>query len=137
MIRALKVVMIVYGAILILGGLAGILIPDQMAKLAGVGEPGGYAKSVIATLGAIRLAAGVWVIIAGQDPLRHINWVKFGIMELLLLVAVSLYSISQGYVEFSQGGTLLVLAAILAVVLLALYPWRVARATPPVTAPKL
>jgi hypothetical protein len=135
--KALKVVMIVYGVILVLGGLAGVTIPDQMAKLAGVEEIGDYVKSVILTLGAIRLAAGVWVIVAARDPLRHINWVKFGITELLLLVVVNVYSLLRDYIEFSPGGAVfLVLAFILAVALLVFYPWRAARVTQQASANK-
>ncbi len=88
----------------------------------GLVEIANYAKWLIATLGAIRLAAGIWVIVAGQDPLRHINWVKFGITECILLVIVSLYSIARGYVDFSQVGVLLILVSILAVAFLILYP---------------
>ena len=121
MLRALKVVMVVYGAILVVGGLANILIPDRMAELGGVGEMSGYAKGLMAYLGAIRVAAGVWVIVAGRDPVSRSSWVKFAILELILFVVVGSYSIIQGYVDFTQGGgPLLIVAAIFAVVLVAL-----------------
>ena len=129
MLRALRVVMIIYGVILVLGGIAGMVIPDQVAKLADVEEIDGYTKSIIITLGAIRLASGVWVIAASRDLLHNIYWVKFGITEGFLLVAVGVYSIIRGYIEFNQGGPLFILAAVITVALLIFYPWRAGRTT--------
>jgi hypothetical protein len=127
MVKALKVVLIIYGVILILAGLADIIIPDQVAEGYGIGEIPGYAKWMAAGMGAIFIAAGVWVIAAGRDPLRHIYWVKFVITKSILAVVVTVYSIAQGYVDFSQVGGLIILDAVFAVAFLALYPWRAAR----------
>jgi hypothetical protein len=127
MTTALKVVMIVYGVILILGGLADIVIPDQVAEMYGLGECPGYVKWMAAGMGTILIAAGVWLIAAGRDPLRHIYWVKFVITKSILTVVVTAYSTAQGYVDFSQVMGLIIVDAVFAVAFLALYPWRAAR----------
>ncbi len=124
MIKALKVVMIVFGAIGILAGLSDIIVPDQAAKLYGFGEIADYVRWILALGGASFVAAGIWVIVASRDPIRHINWVKFEITKSLLFTAVTAYSIIQGYVSFSQVGALLILFAVFAVLFLVFYPWR-------------
>lgn len=127
--RALKVTLIVFGAVLILEGLIDIIIPDQRARLMGLGEIAGYVKLLMAILGATWVAVGVWLIVAGREPLLHINWVKFAITKCILVVVVSLSSIILGYVNFSQGGPLVILDAVFAVAFLAFYPWRAVHGT--------
>ena len=129
MIKALKLVMIVFGAIGILAGLSDIIVPEQVAKLYGFGEIADYVRWILALGGASFVAAGIWVIVASRDPIRHINWVKFEITKSLLFTAVTAYSIIQGYVSFNQVGALLILFAIFAVLFLVFYPWRVKEST--------
>ena len=123
MIRALKVVMIVYGAITILMGLLDITMHDLVAQMYGFDEVASYAKWMGWMICAIFIAIGVWVIVAGRGPLQHINWVKFVITMSILAVVVSVHSILVGYVGFSQiGGA--IIDGIFAVAFLALYSWR-------------
>ncbi len=126
MIRTLKVLLIVVGAIHILFGLSFIIIPEQWAVMAGVRELINYARWLLALLGASFIAAGVYVMVAGRDPLQHINWVKFVILKSALVVVVGAYLIIRGYVEFSQVGPVIILDAVFAVAFLIFYPWRVA-----------
>lgn len=127
MIKALKVLLIIIGVVYILVGLATIIIPDQWAALGGIEEISAYERWLLAVLGASFIAAGVWVIVAWRDPLRHINWVKFVILKSILTVVVGVYLITQDYVDFSQVGPVIILDAVFTVALLALYPWRAAR----------
>ena len=129
MIKALKVTMIIWGTIAILAGLQYIIFPEQAAERAGFGQIADYVRWFNAFSGAIFISCGVWVIVASRDPIRHINWVKFEITKTLLVLAVTVYSIIQGYVHFSQIGPILVLFAVFAVAFLALYPWRVKAST--------
>ena len=59
MIKALKVVMIIWGALVVLSGLGLIVVPDQMREYAILGEYAGHAKWIMALLGAVWIAAGV------------------------------------------------------------------------------
>ena len=121
--------MIIFGVLVVLSGLADIIIPDQVKELYGLGETADYVNWMGALLGAAYIAAGFWIIIAGRDPLRHINWVKFVITWCILTVVINVYSITQGYVDFSQNGGSIIFDAVFAVVFLALYPWRAARSS--------
>lgn len=127
MLKALKVVMIVYGVVHILLGLMDITMHELVATLYGFGEVARYVNWMGEVIGALFIAIGVWVIFAARDPIRHINWVKFAITTSSLVLVVSVHSILVGYVQFSQVGGSIVLAGIFVVALLASYPWRMAR----------
>ena len=71
MIRALKVTMIIWGAIAILAGLQYIIIPEQAAQRAGFGQIADYVRWFNAFSGAIFISCGVWTgIIMYDRPAR-------------------------------------------------------------------
>lgn len=127
MIRALKVAIIVFGVIHILLGLALIFAPYQTASMLGFSEIAAPAVYIAALCGLTFIAASVWLIVAGRDPLRHLIWVKFAISWTLLGVVVQLYLVAQGVVNFSQAGPGIIIDAVFAVAFLAFYPYRAAR----------
>jgi hypothetical protein len=127
MIRALKVVLIVFGVIEILLGLSLVIFPDQAASMAGVSEVSGYLIYTMASLGICLIAPGVFLIVAARDPLRHINWVKFAIVWCILGAVAGLYSIVRGAVDFSHVSMQIIMDAVFAVLFLALYPYRAAK----------
>ncbi len=129
MLKALSIVMIVFGAIGILFGLSDIIAPEQGAKLFGFGEAPDYVRWIAAMAGASYVAAGSWVIVAARNPIRHILWVKYLITKSLLFTVVTAYTLIRGYVSFSQVGALLILFAVFAVLFLVFYPWRVKEST--------
>ncbi len=127
MIQGLKIALITLGVIVILLGLAFIVIPELLASTFGFGEIPNYAPYVMAMLGISFIAPGVWLIVAGRDPLRHIAWVKFAILWSLLGVVAGVYSILQGAVDFSQVGIGIIQDAVFATAFLVFYPYRAAR----------
>ena len=127
MIRALKVVLIVFGVEEILMGLLLVIYPDKVASMSGVNEVTGYLKYIMASLGICLIAPSVFLIVAARDPLRYINWVKFAIAWCILGTVAELYSIVKGNVEFNHSGMLIIMHAVFAVVFLALYPYRRAK----------
>ena len=129
MIRGLQAALIIYGALGILLGLMLIVAPNQAASMFGFGEISDYTKYFMALCGISFIAPGVWLVVAGRDPLRHITWVKFAVLWSILAVVAGLYSIVQGVVTFSQAGTGIILDAVFAVAFLVLYPYRAARGT--------
>ena len=124
MIRALKVVLIVFGVIEILLGLSLVIFTDQAASMAGISEVSGYLMYTMASLGMCLIAPSVFLIVAARDPLRHINWVKFAILWSILGVVGGLYSIVRGDVDFSHVGMQIIMDAVFAVLFLVYYPWR-------------
>lgn len=124
MIRAVKVIMAIFGSVLILEGLLDVVMPAQRASMF---EPGGSSASVLfymTILGATWVAAGIWVVAASRDPARHVSAVKFVITLPTLLSMALIFSILRGYVGLGQVIIELALDAFFALSLLALYPWR-------------
>jgi hypothetical protein len=125
MTKTLKGIMVVYGIILALTGLASVIVPEQMAKIWNLSEVVGYAKWFVATLGAVYIAAGAWLISAGRDPLPQFIWVKFTITKTLLSLAVTIYAIVKDFILYSPAmGLVLSVEAVFAILFLTFYPWR-------------
>ncbi len=129
MIRGLKVVLIVFGVRNILLGLAFIVTPQLVANGLGFGEIADYVPYLMGIFGLSLIAPSVWLIAAARDPLRHITWVKFGILFMILGVVVQLYSVIQGGVDFSQVGIGIITDGVFGAALLVFYPWRAARSS--------
>ncbi|MFC1961635.1 hypothetical protein ACFLWN_01105 [Chloroflexota bacterium] len=129
MIKPLKVTMIVYAVIGIVLGLAFFFVPHQLSAMLGheAGAGPASAPALAAELGVGFVAAGIFLIIAARDPLKHILWVKYAIVFAILLLAALLYSLILGYFNLSQAGTGLIIHAVFAIALLVFYPWRAAR----------
>ena len=125
MIKALRVVMIVWAIIMILYGLAFIFVPEQLGAMSGFEKGPAYVAYLGALLGVSWIVPAVFVIIAARDPLRNIMWVKFVTVLQVLALAADVYSLLRGFIDLSQGGMGLILDAVLAVLLLVFYPWRV------------
>ena len=129
MIKALKVVLIVYGVIGILFGLAFIFFPHELGDMMGYEKGPDYVPYFLVALGGCFIAPSVFIIAAARDPLRHISWVKFAILWSVLCLVTGLYSVIQGYVDFGQAGMSIIIDAVFTAALLVFYPWRAARSS--------
>ena len=129
MIKPLKVTMILYAVIGIVLGLAFIFFPRQLSAMLGheAGAGPASAPAMAAELGVCFVAAGIFLIIAARDPLKHILFVKYAIVCAILMLAAILYSLILGYLDLSQAGTGLIIHVVFAAALLAFYPWHTAR----------
>jgi hypothetical protein len=124
MIKALKVTMIVWSAIVIFMGLVYIIFPDQLNEMGGYPKGSSLVIYLLALLGICYISAGAFVILATRDLLKNIRWVQFAIAVTILTVVVVASSIGRGLVTFSQEGIPLIINTVFAVVFLALYPYR-------------
>jgi len=131
MIKALKVVLIIFGALSIASGLAHIIAPDQLKSMMGIEEMPAVCEPALfamAMVGISFIAGGVYLIVVGtRDIIRHIYWVQFAILWAILAVAAGLYSVAQGYVTFDQVMMPIIMDAVFAVAFLVLYPYGKAR----------
>ena len=123
--NALKVTMTGYGAAGALFGLWYIILPRQAIEI--------QSPSVVVTaylvgtkmaLGASIFSAGIFLMIAARDLVRHILWAKFAIVFATLFLAVSLYSGFLLYDDVSQAFVGIIIHGVAAAALLAFYPWR-------------
>lgn len=119
----LKVALVLYGAIHIVQGLFLIIDPNRMVSLSGFSGVADFGPYFLALLGSTFIAAAIWFIVAGLDPLPNITGVKFAILWSVLLLVVQLYSLTQG-VDFSQIWPGIAVTAVFAVAFLFFYPYR-------------
>jgi hypothetical protein len=124
MLRALKVMMIVWSAVVILLGLAYIFFPVQLGEMGDFEKAPVWVEYILALVGICYIAAGAFVIMASRDPLKHIMWVQFAIAMAILEVIIVASSIGRGLVTFNQEGIALIVNAVFAVIFLVLYPRR-------------
>jgi hypothetical protein len=85
MVKGLKVAMAVWAVVGILFGLGFVLAPEQLCSMFGFEKPPTYVPYFLALLGIAYIIAGVFVIIAARDPLKHIMWIQLAIVWSLLL----------------------------------------------------
>jgi hypothetical protein len=122
--RNLKVALVLFGAIHMVQGLFLIIDPNGVAKLFGFEELAVYVPYIMALLGSTFIAAGVWFIITGLDPLQNINGVRFAILWAGLLLVIQLYAVAQDYIVFGETWTEIALTAVFTVAFLFFYPYR-------------
>jgi energy-converting hydrogenase Eha subunit C len=124
MIKGLTVVMIVWAVIGILFGLGFVFAPDQLCSMFSFEKGPAYVPYFLALVGIAYIVAGIFVIIATRDPLKHIMWVQLAIAWSLLDALAALYFIIRGNVNFSQAGMVPIMDVVFVVAFLVFYPWR-------------
>jgi len=127
MLKALKVILIVYGSLAVVLGVLQAFFPNVISAMMNLGEmpdvcnPGLYA---LAASGISLIAGGIFLIIAGsRDILRHIAWVQFALLWSILFVAIAVFSVLMGYVDFRQAMGAIITDGVFFILLLAFYPW--------------
>lgn len=129
MTGVLRVLLWIYGIILIVVGLGCIISPDWMAEIFyGVENLPNGGLFFVVMLGSVFVPIGVWLAAAGRDPVKFITWVKFVILKIGIWIVVEVFTLIKGYIEpDAMVITLLVVDFIFGLAFLVFYPWRAAR----------
>jgi len=77
---------------------------------------------LIGLWGCVFLSLAIGYAIAATDPIRHVAWVQVGIARGALECAFGFICISRGVATWQQAGGGIVIAALITVAYLALYP---------------
>ena len=127
MLKALKVILIVYGALAVVLGVLQAFFPNAVSSMMNLGDipdacsPGLYA---LAASGISLITGGIFLIIAGtRDILRHIAWVQFALLWSILFVAIAVFSVLMGYIDFRQAMGGIITDGIFFILLMIFYPW--------------
>jgi hypothetical protein len=127
MIKALKVILIIYGALAVILGVLQAFFPGVVRAMMDLGDmpdvcnPGLYA---LAASGISLIAGGIFLIIAGtRDILRNIAWVQFALLWSILFVAIAVFSVLMGYVDFRQAMGAIITDGVFFILLMVFYPW--------------
>ncbi|MFN3650870.1 MAG: hypothetical protein ACK47B_14940 [Armatimonadota bacterium] len=122
MLLTLRVVLVFDAAILFLLGLALLFVPVRVGAAFGFTEvPAGF-QFLVSLWGCALFSLGLGYVAAARDPHRHVVWVQVGIVRGVLEALVGILYLARGLVSTEQalGGT--ILAAVMAVAYMVLYP---------------
>jgi len=126
MLKALKILIIIWSAIGILFGLGMVFLPEQMGTMQGYATEGvaSYIPYLLASIGVFMIVSSSFII-AGvcRDILRNILWVQFAIAGAIFSVAVAVYSMLMGFVTFQQVMLGIIIDGAFFIAFMALYPW--------------
>jgi hypothetical protein len=126
--KALKVSMIVYGAVGALFGLVYILVPRQAIELQSAEvQASQYLVATKMALGAGILPTAIFGLIAARDPIKNIRWVNFILVFALLFLAVALYCGFVLYADVGQAMVGIVIHGLAVLALIGFYPRGAAR----------
>lgn len=122
--KVLKVSMYIYGVIVLIAGLQLVFTPKQMADWFGLGQLADNALFTSMMLGAIYVVASFFIFAACRDLVKNINWVRFVLFKGFFSIAVFVYSLIQGYINFMPAfGPMVIVEAVILVLILISYPW--------------
>lgn len=120
----LKMAMVIYGAIHLVQGVFLIIVPDKVVELSGFAVVSDSERYFLALLGSAFIAAAIWFIISGLNPLENIAGVKFAILWSVILFVVQLYTVVKDIVTFGDIWIGIAETAVFAVAFLLFYPYR-------------
>lgn len=89
---------------------------------------------LIGLWGCVTLSLAAAYALVSRDPIHHRLWIDVGIVRALLEAILGAVLIARGTVNFSQAGFGTILAAVVALAYILLYP-RTVTLTPVVEAP--
>jgi hypothetical protein len=120
--RALKVLLFLYGLIFVVDGLFFIFLQNQTADFLKMDRFSDTTSFFVMQLGAVYIAIGVWLIIAGRNPLKHLHWIKFIFTMLPIGIAAIIYAYVKDYIGLGVLGPMTALDVIIVICLVILYP---------------
>jgi hypothetical protein len=120
--RALRMLMMADGTVLLLLGALFILIPRHVEVAFHFDNLPAGVDYLIGLWGCAMATLGLGYGIVAMDPRRHIVWVQIGIARGLLEVAYGGFCIARGIINSEQGSFGIIVAAFIAVAYLVLYP---------------
>lgn len=107
--------------LLLLGGLL-IFMPEQVERAFHFNELPAGVSYIIGLWGCALVTMGIGYVIAATNPARHIVWVQIGILRGVSECTLGLVYLGRGVVTFQQVGFGIIVAGLMALAYIALYP---------------
>ncbi len=121
------------GVLFLVGGLL-VFEPAQVERFFHFQDMPPAVSYIIGMWGCVMGTMGVGYLVAAIDPLRHRVWVIVGILRGLFEFVLGIYYLVRGTVTVQQVGVGVVVAALITLAYLVLYP-RLPRSEEPSKAP--
>ena len=120
--RGLRLCLVLDSAVLFLLGAVCIFAPGQVELAFGFKNLPVGVNYIIGLLGCVFATLAIGYCVAATDPVRHVAWVQVGIARGALEAILGIVYVAMGTVTFQQAGFGIVIAGLMAVAYLALYP---------------
>ena len=134
----LRGLLILDATVLFLLGALLIFAPGQVTRAFGFIDLPPTVGYLIGMWGCLFATLGLGYLAAASNPLRHLVWVQVAIVRGALECVLGLVYLARGTVTFQQAGLGIVVAALISIAYLALYPRRPRLVlTPTTSAPPL
>ncbi len=118
----LRTLLLLDAVVLAVLGILFIFMPQRVATFFHFTDLPTSVAYLIGLWGCVMLSLAAAYAIVSRDPISHRLWIDIGIVRALLEAILGAVSIARGTVNFSQAGFGIIVAAVLAVAYIALYP---------------
>ncbi len=118
----LRGLLVLDAAVLFLLGAVLILAPGQVERAFHFKDLPPAVGYMIGMWGCAVATMGFGYLVAATNPLRHRVWIQVGIARGVLECALGLIYLSRGTVTFQQAGLGVIVAAMISIAYIALYP---------------
>jgi len=118
----LRFLLMLDAAVLFLLGALLIFAPVQVERVFHFQDLPPAVGYMIGLWGCVVATLGIGYLVAATDPLRHVVWVQVGIARSVLECGLGLIYLARGTVTFQQVGLGVIVAGMMALAYLILYP---------------
>lgn len=118
----LRGLLILDAAVLFLLGAVLILAPGQVERAFHFHDLPPAVGYMIGMWGCVFATMGFGYLVAATNPIRHRVWIQVGIARGVLECALGLIYLARGTVTFQQAGFGVIVAAMISIAYLVLYP---------------
>lgn len=118
----LRLLLLVDALVLGVLGSSLLVLPEPLQSAFGFGDLPPSVDYLLGLWGCALVTMAFGYAVAATSPLRHLVWVQVGILRGGLEVIFGLYAWAQGLVEWKQAGLGIVLAGLMSLGYLVLYP---------------
>ncbi len=122
MMRGLRILLVLDSAVLFLLGFAFIFAPKQVALAFQVKDLPEVVDYIIGLWGCVFATMAIGYLVAATNPIRNVAWIQVGIARGALECLFGLVCVARGIVTFGQAGFGIIVAGLVAVAYVILYP---------------
>jgi hypothetical protein len=120
--RLLQYLLVVDAFVLLVIGLILILAPKRVEAAFHFNDLPPAVGYLIGMWGCVFVTMAIGYAVAAKDPVRHAIWVQVAIARSVLEAIFGAVYIARGVITFEQGGFGIIVAVLVAVAYIALYP---------------
>jgi len=120
----LRNLLLLDAAVLFLLGALLLFVPKQIELAFHFRDLPAGVSYIIGLWGCVLVTLGFGYVSAAMNPIRHLIWIKVGICRGALECLLGLVYMARGVVTFSQAGFGIIVAALMALAYITLYPRR-------------